>query len=141
MPPSRGSQNCTCRPSASSHSADIVATAARIIGDANESWNAPQLGEYMPMLIDLVEHVIEEDGYRAQPSSALTDRLTESSSYYSSAAVCANAGHASIDKNGNRPRGTHDRVGRSIPTFQPHTSPAWLLHRQKMFSGDRPSMT
>ena len=51
---------------------------------------------------------------------------TRSSSYWSSAAVCANAGRASIDKHGNRPRGTPDQAGRSIVIFQPRTSPACL---------------
>ena len=34
--------------------------AARLIVDANESWNEAQLGEYMPMLIDLRVELIEQ---------------------------------------------------------------------------------
>jgi L-alanine-DL-glutamate epimerase-like enolase superfamily enzyme len=37
-----------------------AAPAARIIVDANESWNEPQLREYMPMLIDLRVALIEQ---------------------------------------------------------------------------------
>ncbi len=37
-----------------------AAPAARLIVDANESWNEPQLGEYMPTLIDLRVELIEQ---------------------------------------------------------------------------------
>jgi L-alanine-DL-glutamate epimerase-like enolase superfamily enzyme len=37
-----------------------AAPAARLIVDANESWNERQLGEYMPMLIDLRVALIEQ---------------------------------------------------------------------------------
>ncbi len=37
-----------------------VAPAARLIVDANESWNEVQLGEYLPMLIDLIVEMIEQ---------------------------------------------------------------------------------
>ena len=37
-----------------------AAPAARLIVDANESWNEPQLSEYMPMLIDLRVALIEQ---------------------------------------------------------------------------------
>jgi L-alanine-DL-glutamate epimerase-like enolase superfamily enzyme len=37
-----------------------AAPAARLIVDANESWNEHQLGEYMPMLIDLRVALIEQ---------------------------------------------------------------------------------
>lgn len=66
-------------------------------------------------------------------------RDPRSLSYWSSAAVCANAGRASINKNGNRPHGTPDQAGRSIQQLR--TSPPRLVHRQNMFSGASPSMT
>ncbi len=37
-----------------------AAPAARLIVDANESWNEAQLGDYMPMLIDLRVELIEQ---------------------------------------------------------------------------------
>ncbi len=37
-----------------------AAPAARLIVDARESWNAAQLGEYMPMLVDLRVELIEQ---------------------------------------------------------------------------------
>ena len=37
-----------------------AAPAARLIVDANESWTEPQLGEYMPMLIDCRVELIEQ---------------------------------------------------------------------------------
>lgn len=37
-----------------------VAPAARLIVDANESWNEAQLGEYLPMLIDFRVEMIEQ---------------------------------------------------------------------------------
>ena len=37
-----------------------AAPAARLIVDANESWNERQLGEYMPMLVDLRVALIEQ---------------------------------------------------------------------------------
>ena len=37
-----------------------AAPAARLIVDANESWNEHQLGEYMPMLVDLRIALIEQ---------------------------------------------------------------------------------
>ncbi|MGA8196486.1 MAG: enolase C-terminal domain-like protein [Acetobacteraceae bacterium] len=37
-----------------------AAPAARLIVDANESWNESQLGEYMPMLVDLRVALIEQ---------------------------------------------------------------------------------
>jgi L-alanine-DL-glutamate epimerase-like enolase superfamily enzyme len=37
-----------------------AAPAARLIVDAHESWNERQLGEYMPMLIDLRIALIEQ---------------------------------------------------------------------------------
>ena len=37
-----------------------AAPAARLIVDANESWNEAQLGEYLPMLVDLRVALIEQ---------------------------------------------------------------------------------
>jgi L-Ala-D/L-Glu epimerase len=37
-----------------------AAPAARLIVDANESWNEAQLSEYMPMLVDLRVVQIEQ---------------------------------------------------------------------------------
>jgi L-alanine-DL-glutamate epimerase-like enolase superfamily enzyme len=43
-----------------------AAPAARLIVDANESWNEAQLSEYIPMLIDLRRALIEQP----QPADA-----------------------------------------------------------------------